>query len=42
VINSTVLNMVHIQTIGGLDAELMVQRIVMVVGFIAMLLWIKL
>jgi membrane protease YdiL (CAAX protease family) len=40
-INNTVLNLVHIRTVEGLDANLTVLYIVMAVGYIALLLWTK-
>jgi hypothetical protein len=41
-INNSVLNLVHIRTIDGLDADTMVLNVVMDVGFAALLLWTKL
>jgi len=40
-INNTVLNLVHIQTVGGLDADIGVLYPVITLAYVAMLLWIK-
>lgn len=40
-INNTVLNLVHVRTVEGLDANLTVLNVVMAVGYVALLLWTK-
>jgi membrane protease YdiL (CAAX protease family) len=38
-VNNTILNLVHLQTVGGLDADQMVRNVVMIVGFLLVLPW---
>jgi membrane protease YdiL (CAAX protease family) len=41
-INNSVLNLVHVRTIDGLDTDTLALNLVMVVGFVAMLFWTRL
>jgi membrane protease YdiL (CAAX protease family) len=38
-INNTILNLTHLRTVGGLDADLMARNVMMLVGFLLVLPW---
>jgi len=39
-VNNTILNLTHLRTVGGLDADLMVRNVTMLAGFLLILPWI--